>query len=82
MVKRKAAVALSIFSSLFAGAWWLHVDTKKDYTNQMYQSYDPSVVLVGNNQDMYNQIQPFKPREYIRVVAKNKKEEQEEVEPT
>jgi len=31
---------------------------------------------------MYNQIQPFKPREYIRVVAKNKKEEQEEVEPT
>jgi hypothetical protein len=80
MVKRKAAVALSIFSTLFAGAWWLNVEQKRDYVEH-YHNEDSSIVLIGSNQGNMNVIQPFKPREYIRIVVA-KKEKEEEVEPT
>ncbi|UAL46705.1 hypothetical protein K7887_17805 [Sutcliffiella horikoshii] len=82
MVKRKAAVALSIFSTLFAGAWWLSVEQKRDYVDHYYNG-DSSIVLIGSNQQgSSNVIQPFKPREYIRIVVAKKENEEVEVEPT
>ncbi|MCM3619035.1 hypothetical protein M3936_15710 [Sutcliffiella horikoshii] len=80
MVKRKAAVALSIFSTLFAGAWWFNAEQKRDYVEH-YHNEDSSIVLIGSNQEgNLSVIQPFKPREYIRIVVAKK--EKEEVEPT
>lgn len=78
MVKRKAAVAFSIFTTMFASAWWFHTEQTKVHPAQ---NPDPTLVLIGNNSGQVTVYEPFKPREYIRVVAKKKKEK-EEVEPT
>ncbi|CAG9620980.1 hypothetical protein [Sutcliffiella rhizosphaerae] len=80
MVKRKATVALSIFSTLFVGAWWLNTEHKKDYMEH-YQHEDSSILLIESNQQTrINVVQPFEPREYIRIVATKK--DKEEMDPT
>ncbi|QFT90375.1 hypothetical protein FIU87_17175 [Bacillus sp. THAF10] len=82
MVKRKVAVALSIFSTLFAGAWWLNAEQKVKNMEQ-YSNNNSSIVLIGSNQQNgIDIVQPFKPREYIRIVVAKKEKEKEEVEPT
>ncbi|WP_078379233.1 hypothetical protein [Sutcliffiella halmapala] len=85
MTKTKATVALSIFSTLFAGAWWFNTEMKSDFNEQMNNS-NSGVVLMNTSQmegqGSLNVIQPFKPREYIRVVVAKKQEEKKEVEPS
>jgi len=85
MMKTKAAVALSIFSTLFAGTWWVNTEQKKEFDDSM-NTTDTQIVLIGSNQlddqGSLNVIRPFKPREYIRVVVAKNKGEKEEVEPT
>ena len=85
MMKIKAAVALSIFSTLFAGAWWANTEQKREYDDTM-NTTDYQILLIGSNQsDAKNSLnvnRPFKPREYIRVVVAKNKADKEEVEPT
>jgi hypothetical protein len=85
MMKTKAAVALSIFSTLFAGAWWVNTEQRREFDDSM-NTTDSQIVLIGSNQ-LDNQgslhvIKPFKPREYIRVVVAKNKGDKDEVEPT
>ncbi|WP_223701533.1 hypothetical protein [Sutcliffiella deserti] len=83
MMKTKATVALSIFSTLFAGAWWFNAEQKSDFDDRV-NSTDSQIMLIGtnhlDNQGSFQSFQPFKPREYIRVVVV--KDEEQEVEPT
>lgn len=72
MLKTKAIVAFSIFSTLFAGAWWFHAEQNRDIPTEV-NSPNSEIMLLNTGQlveqeDRIRVIPRFKPREYIRVI--------------
>lgn len=73
----KGIVALSIFLCLFAGAWILDHNTKRDYIT--IKSNDHTTKNKNPNPNnveikMIPQHDPFQPREYIRIRQRTQKE--------
>lgn len=70
-LRKKIGVSLSIFAGMFIGAWLLHlqVDRPVEYLEYRHPE-DPSKVRILQEGDpLYEQLnEPFKPREYIRII--------------
>ncbi|MEH6990476.1 hypothetical protein [Cytobacillus firmus] len=68
MIKHKISAAITIFALLFAGAWILDHETKREF----YVPADEEVVeLIPANNEMEagdkQKLKVFEPREYVRI---------------
>jgi hypothetical protein len=75
MKKMNIFVAGCIFSSMFGSAWYMNEKIKRDYVDST--SFEESILHLTNTEtpigfltEEANVFEKFKPREYVRVVAR------------
>ncbi|MDQ0229787.1 hypothetical protein [Metabacillus malikii] len=77
MPKRKILVAGCVFSAMFGGAWYMDGKVNREYVEPLGLE-EPDVQLLNTKLESpvelvteeMKAIEKFKPREYVRVVAR------------
>ncbi|MBO1510807.1 hypothetical protein [Metabacillus bambusae] len=75
MKKMKILVAGCMFSSMFGSAWYMNEKVKRDYVDST--NFEESILQLTDTETPIgfltkeaNVFEKFKPREYVRVVAR------------
>ncbi|WP_209122958.1 hypothetical protein [Alkalihalobacillus sp. BA299] len=67
MLKRKGVIAVGIFSVLFGAAWWTNGTIDRHlYLHELQE--EEGIQLLQTDTTKVILHEPFKPREYIRII--------------